>query len=669
MLIKGLSRLVVVGSLAFSGLAVLPSGASASSAIDYVVVYQDGSVEVRRLSAAQAESVAAESDVRIVAPDRKIFVTEKGTDIVTGLGAPDGAQGGDLIPGRYIVTFSGSVASTVAASSMTEGVVATFSNAVNGFVADLTDAEVVSLRANPNVIAIEQDSVVSVAVDQASPTWGLDRIDQRALPIDNKYSYAQTGSGVTAYIIDTGINATHADFTGRVQSGFTSISDSNGSNDCNGHGTHVAGTVGGTTYGVAKSVSFVPVRVLSCTGSGTVSGVIAGIDWAIADHVAGVPAVANLSIGGGFSKTLNAAIARGTADGITMVVAAGNNGLDACSYSPASAASAVTVGATTSTDARASYSNTGSCVDIFAPGSLITSNYIGSTTATTTMSGTSMASPHVAGVAAFYLQTNPTATPATVTSTLLSAATIGLPSNAGTGSPLKLLYSASFGAAPATAPLAPPTLSATADNNSVSLVWTTPTSDGGSAITDYIVQYTSGSNTTWTTFADGVSTALTATVTGLVAGTAYTFRVATVNSVGTGASSVIATATPISAGAPSAPLNLIGISGRLQASLSWSTPMSDGGATITDYVVELSAKSGDTWSTWSTFADGVSTALTTTVTSLTARTEYMFRVSAVNSSGTSGPSGTASVTPTSSNRPSIVRSITATTAVRGATIS
>ena len=665
MLYPRLIRLGVAGSLVLSGLVFLPASVSASSSTDYVVVRNDGSVEVQNLSTSQAESLAGQSDVRIVEPDKNITVPEKGTDVVQGLSVPQGAQSGDVIPGRYIVSFSGSVASNVAVASMQDNVVTTFSNAMNGFVADLTQAQVASLRENPNVLSIEQDSVVTVAIDQVPPSWGLDRIDQRALPVNSKYSYTQTGSGVTAYVIDTGINPVHTDFSGRIRSGFSAVADANGSNDCHGHGTHVAGTIGGTKYGVAKSVSLVPIRVLGCDGSGSVSGVISGIDWAVANHLAGVPAVANLSIGGGLSSTLNSAIARGTADGITMVVAAGNDGLDACSYSPSSEPSAITVGATTSVDARATYSNTGTCVDIFAPGSSIVSDYIGSTTATATMSGTSMASPHVAGVAALYLQTNPTATPATVASTLLTAATNGLPTNAGIGSPSKLLYSASFAAAPTTVPTAPPTLTATAADRSVSLAWTTPSSNGGSAITDYIIQFTSGSNTTWTTFVDGVSIALATTVTGLTSGVVYTFRVAAVNTVGTSPTSVTAAAMPTLAGAPSQPVGLIGTSGRLTAALSWTAPLSTNGAAISDYIVQYSADNG---ATWLTFTDGVSTSLVASVTGLLAGTTYLFRVAAQNSFGVGAQSATTSVTPTAFSQPSIVRSIRATATLLGATI-
>ena len=259
--------------------------------------------------------------------------------------------------------------------------------------------------------------------DRAAASWGLDRIDQAALPLNGRITAGQNGSGVTAYIIDTGVRADHQDFGGRVTAGYTAVSDGNGSSDCNGHGTHVAGTVAGGTYGVAPAATIVPVRVLSCVGSGSTSGVIAGIQWAVQHHQAGTPAVANMSLGGGYSAALNAAVAAGTADGITFAVAAGNSSDNACSYSPASEPTAITVGSTTSTDGRSYFSNWGSCLDVFAPGSGITSAWYTSTTATNTISGTSMASPHVAGAAALLLSAQPTATPAAVRDAMVQGGT------------------------------------------------------------------------------------------------------------------------------------------------------------------------------------------------------------------------------------------------------
>ncbi|MFO1278818.1 MAG: S8 family peptidase [Burkholderiaceae bacterium] len=355
-----------------------------------------------------------------------------------------------LIPGRYIVVFKDHVTD---AGSEAEKVIRneggvrhfTFSKGLKGFVATLPDGAVAKVRNDPIVDFVEQDQIATINVTENLPTggWGLDRIDQVDRPLDTLYHYSGTGTGVKAFIIDTGIRASHQEFGGRVVSGYTAISDGNGTNDCNGHGTHVAGTVGGTTWGVAKGVTLVPVRVLDCTGSGAYSGVIAGIDWVANSNLR--PAVANLSLGGGTSAALDAAIAGAVSKGVTVVVAAGNSNADACNYSPSRAPSAITVGATTSSDARASYSNYGSCLDIFAPGSSITSAWNTSDVATNSISGTSMASPHVAGVAALVLEGKPSSSPASVASFLTSSASLNKLTSIGAGSPNRLVYSLAAG--------------------------------------------------------------------------------------------------------------------------------------------------------------------------------------------------------------------------------
>ena len=319
-----------------------------------------------------------------------------------------------------------------------------YRNAVRGYAASMSATAAARIAADSRVAYVEADAPVQAVGDQPTPTWGLDRIDERDLPLDATYHYATTGAGVTAYIIDTGIRLTHSELAGRAVSGFDAV-DGGSADDCNGHGTHVSGTVGGTTYGVAKSVSLVAVRVLDCNGSGTTSGVVAGIDWATADHVAGTPAVANMSLGGGASTALDDAVRRSIADGITYGIAAGNgNSLgiaqNACNYSPARVTEAITVGATNSSDAKASWSNYGSCLDLFAPGVSITSSWLTSDTATNTISGTSMATPHVVGVAALYLESNPNASPADVAAAMVAASTPNKVTSAGSGSPNRLLF-------------------------------------------------------------------------------------------------------------------------------------------------------------------------------------------------------------------------------------
>jgi subtilisin family serine protease len=304
----------------------------------------------------------------------------------------------------------------------------TYTHALRGFAATLRPAAVEALRRNPQVAYVEEDGVAKASATQYNAPWGLDRIDQSA---DGNYNYTATGAGVRIYVLDTGIRYDHAQFGGRAAAGYDAYGGTGA--DCNGHGTHVAGTAAGSTYGVAKGASLVSVRVLDCGGSGTWSGVIAGIDWVTQYHVK--PAVANMSLGGGGNTSVDAAVANSISAGVTYAAAAGNDNYDACYYSPARAPAALTVGASTSFDERSYFSNFGRCVDLYAPGSGITSAWHTGSTATKNLNGTSMAAPHVAGVAALYLQGNPTAAPSTVASAIVNSAATGVVMGGGTGAP------------------------------------------------------------------------------------------------------------------------------------------------------------------------------------------------------------------------------------------
>ncbi|MFF3324654.1 S8 family serine peptidase [Streptomyces sp. NPDC002889] len=393
----------------------------------------------RRLAATSAIAVAALA-LGTASALPAVAAPAPAEGVVQNAGAPG------AIAGSYIVTLDESApdASSAAgkrlAAKYGATIKKTYDAALNGYSVRLSARQAKRFAADPAVQSVVQNRVFKISGSQPNPpSWGLDRIDQKALPLNQSYTYPDTaGEGVTAYIIDTGVRITHSDFGGRASYGYDAIDNDNTAQDGNGHGTHVAGTVAGSAYGVAKKAKIVGVRVLDNSGSGTTEQVVAGIDWVTANAVK--PAVANMSLGGGVDTALDTAVRNSIASGVTYAVAAGNDGANASNYSPARVTEAITVGSTTSTDARSSFSNYGSVLDIFAPGSSITSSWNTNDSATNTISGTSMATPHVAGAAALYLAANKTATPAQVSTALTSAATTGVVGTPGTGSPNRLLY-------------------------------------------------------------------------------------------------------------------------------------------------------------------------------------------------------------------------------------
>jgi len=412
---------------------------------------------------------------------------------------------GDTIPGEYVVTFAPSVEDAPGIAKQLvdahQGTLRfTYSHALRGFSAKLSMQAAEALARNPNVASIGPDVTIAADdVEKNPPSWGLDRIDQAALPLDGQYAYAGNGSGVNVYIIDSGIDFAHPEFEGRAAAAFTAVDDGNGANDCYGHGTHVAGTVGGSTVGVAKGVSLYAVRVLGCTGGGSMSALLAGIDWLTAN--AKHPAVANLSLGTSWSSQLNAAVAAAVQAGITIVTSAGNNSTDACNQSPAAEPSAITVAASSPTDAQSYYSNWGSCVDLYAPGDAIESAHMGG--GYVQMTGTSMSSPHVAGAAALVLQATPSASPADVASRVITLTATRKLTGLGKGSANRLLQITGLSETTLTsasppsgsaAPVASFSVSCAANRGSCTVDGSRSTD--GSPITDWLWDFGNGTTST-----------------------------------------------------------------------------------------------------------------------------------------------------------------------------
>jgi subtilisin family serine protease len=401
---------------------------------------------------------------------RRLWTVSLLTAAVTGLVAFGGtaaaapaegnvvsADSPDAVANSYIVMLKQAASSDVAgkasnlAAQFQGTVERTYTAALHGFATSMSATQARRLAAHPDVAYVQQNQTIRLSATQLNPpSWGLDRIDQRDLPLDNSYTYSTIASNVHAYVIDTGIRRTHTDLGGRAITGIDEVTPGGTADDCNGHGTHVSGTIGGTSYGVAKGVTLVAVRVLDCSGSGTTAGVAAGVDWVTVNAIK--PAVANMSLGGSADPTLDSAVANSIASGVTYGIAAGNSSADACTFSPARVSTAITVGATDISDNRASFSNFGTCVHIFAPGVNITSAWNTNDTATNTISGTSMATPHVVGAAALILSANPSMTPAQVQSTMKANGTPNKISNPGAGSPNTLLFTGAGGPPPPPGP-------------------------------------------------------------------------------------------------------------------------------------------------------------------------------------------------------------------------
>ncbi len=552
------------------------------------------------------------------------------------------APGARYIPGSYIVVFKESVAEVdrdvdEIGQRYNLRVDFRYRHALKGFAAKLSPVAVEALRKDPRIAYIEQDQVAHLDATQPNPTWGLDRIDQRALPLDNSYTYNQTGAGVDVYCLDTGIRLTHVDFGGRAVTGYDAITPGGNASDGNGHGTHTAGTIGGSTYGVAKAVSLIAVRVLDDTGHGTYAQVIAGVDWVTGDHTT-APAVANMSLGGPVDAALDQAVRNSIADGVIYCVSAGNLSVDASTQSPADVAEALTVGATNSSDGFAFFSNYGSIVDVQAPGVNVMSDYNTSDIATTLMSGTSMAAPHVAGAAALYLEVNPTATPAAVHDAIIGNSTTGVITGLPVGTANRLPYSI-VSTSPPVVP-EPPVLSSPANGAAgvtlpVGLAW-----NASFGATSYRVQVSTSSSFTTTAYDQAGISSTSVSVSGLSPLTLYYWRVNATNAAGTSNWSSVRNFTTGTGLGPAAPTLVSPANGARNVprspTLIWNA--SAGAAT---YRVQVCWDSSFNTNVYD--RAGI-TSTSTVVTGLGGRTLHYWRVNATNANGTSKWSTTWSFT-------------------------
>ena len=537
---------------------------------------------------------------------------------------------------------------------------------LDGFTLNLTLADANALAVDPNVLQVIPDSPVQLmGTDEPAASWGLDRIDQAQTALDNKYNYPDSaGEGVRAYVVDTGVQLDNPEFNGRTLPGFDATGSGNTTTDCHGHATHVAGTIAGTKFGVAKKATVVSVKVLNCSGSGSITGVISGLDWIAANHPRGVPAVVNMSIGGGNVAALNAAVEKLNSLGILNVVAAGNNNDDACRYSPSSATSAITVGSSDSRDVRSSFSNYGTCVDVFAPGSYIVSARASDPAGSAQMSGTSMATPHVAGLAALYLGQNPSATPAQATAAIRAGGVLNAINNAQSPTGNILINNGFTRGLAAPAPNPNPVINApdaptgltfvSATSTSATVRWEAPRFDGGSPITSYRVLYKVNGTLYWSSIGVGGSTQLT--ISPLNSGTVYQVKVLASNAVGSGFYSPEINVTT-QVGIPSAPEALTAIAGPTMVQLSWNPPTTNPGGSVANYVVQQ--LQGSSYVTVAT-----PTTTTAVVSGLATGVDHTFRVFSQNAAGmsASAPSVTARTNTTNIPAPQnlVVSAVTAT---------